>query len=218
MNAFKFNCPLCSQPLEAPGDMVGDIISCPNCGESIAVPPPPSVTKYPVIIHSSPRALIGRFIVDGVAWFVVLIALIVFSVKVSQTGYASAIVPAWITFVVLLSAITLIRLLLAYLRIKNTVYRVYPNKIEVSSYTFRFMGAYNNVANLAQLRQIQAASNGLLDMWFFGCGSVTLTVSGDDWDFVLSDIHDPVAIKQRIEGIAFGSESIAGAADPAPSP
>ncbi len=36
--AIKFNCPHCSQPLEAPEDMRGEYIPCPKCERLISIP------------------------------------------------------------------------------------------------------------------------------------------------------------------------------------
>jgi len=38
MTDFKFNCPQCQQPLEAPEIMIGTRINCPSCQTSITVP------------------------------------------------------------------------------------------------------------------------------------------------------------------------------------
>lgn len=35
MNTFTFNCQLCGQSLEAPEDMLGEVIDCPSCSEKI---------------------------------------------------------------------------------------------------------------------------------------------------------------------------------------
>ena len=37
MKYIKFICPMCSQPLEAPGEMAGDVINCPTCKETIEI-------------------------------------------------------------------------------------------------------------------------------------------------------------------------------------
>jgi len=38
MADMKFECPKCSQPLEAPEEMAGGVIACPACEGEIAVP------------------------------------------------------------------------------------------------------------------------------------------------------------------------------------
>ena len=38
MADMKFECPKCSQPLEAPEEMAGEVIECPSCGEQITIP------------------------------------------------------------------------------------------------------------------------------------------------------------------------------------
>jgi DNA-directed RNA polymerase subunit RPC12/RpoP len=48
---FKFNCPHCEQPLEAPEDMRGQVVSCPKCNGQIRVPgatPNPPLTPRPL--------------------------------------------------------------------------------------------------------------------------------------------------------------------------
>ena len=37
MSDYKFNCPHCRQSLEAPADMVGQLIDCPACNRTIEV-------------------------------------------------------------------------------------------------------------------------------------------------------------------------------------
>ena len=45
MADFKFNCPHCRQPLEAPDEMLGQIIDCPSCNRRIQLPrPQPNVS------------------------------------------------------------------------------------------------------------------------------------------------------------------------------
>jgi transcription elongation factor Elf1 len=38
MPDINFDCPHCSQNLEAPEDMAGDTLACPACGQDITVP------------------------------------------------------------------------------------------------------------------------------------------------------------------------------------
>lgn len=37
MSDFQFNCSSCGQSLEAPADMVGQLIDCPSCGDTVEV-------------------------------------------------------------------------------------------------------------------------------------------------------------------------------------
>ena len=37
MNDFSFRCPFCKQSIEAPLDMVGQLVDCPSCGKAIEV-------------------------------------------------------------------------------------------------------------------------------------------------------------------------------------
>ncbi len=41
MPDIKFYCRHCTQSIEAPGEMLGQLIDCPSCGASIEVRPPP---------------------------------------------------------------------------------------------------------------------------------------------------------------------------------
>ena len=45
MDDFSFNCPHCDQSLEAPEDMLGEMIECPSCGGSIQLPEPEPMQK-----------------------------------------------------------------------------------------------------------------------------------------------------------------------------
>jgi len=69
------------------------------------------------------------------------------------------------------------------------------------------MGAENNTVNLTQLRQIQCYRNSMLDVWFFACGWISITVSGDASDFKLSDIYQPEKVRRQIEEIVFGKNT-----------
>jgi len=112
--------------------------------------------------------------------------------------------------------IGLVRLWLDYLRIKHTEYRIYPNKIETTSYVFPFLGVYNNVANLSELRTIQASTNSIFDVRFFKCGYVTLIVSGDRTKFVVHNVYQPGRVRRQIEEIVFGKGSVEYGADLTP--
>ena len=50
----RFKCPHCGEALEAPGDMLGQLMDCPTCGETVEVqkapatlPPPPPAPHLP---------------------------------------------------------------------------------------------------------------------------------------------------------------------------
>lgn len=52
MSDLKFNCLHCNQPLEAPEDMLGQMIDCPACNGSITIPvsaPKPAARTPPVL-------------------------------------------------------------------------------------------------------------------------------------------------------------------------
>ena len=224
MSDMKFTCPKCKQSLEAPEEMLGQLIDCPSCGQTIEVPrrsptlnyprPKPqaqpirSSSKFPIIINASPRALYAIYVHTGIVLACgLLIASWLTSIFGSETSERGGIVFLW-TVYFLFTVGALLRLWLKYLRIINTKYLVYPNKIEASSYTFRFMGVHNNVVNLKQLRQIQASVNTYLDLWFFFCGHVSITVSGDITDFVLENVYRPGQIRRQIEEIVFGKDNV----------
>lgn len=42
-SGFKFDCPHCSQSLEATPELIGESLHCPNCGKGIRVPAPPQM-------------------------------------------------------------------------------------------------------------------------------------------------------------------------------
>jgi DNA-directed RNA polymerase subunit RPC12/RpoP len=48
MKDIKFKCEICGQPLEAPADMTGDVVECPNCKTAIMVsrPSPPTFEGF----------------------------------------------------------------------------------------------------------------------------------------------------------------------------
>jgi hypothetical protein len=163
--------------------------------------------KFPLIVRSSPRALVSLLIwrVIGLALALVVIALI------ATYGFAEQTSTPKTSFLIitlclwgLAFGVEAARAYLRFRRIANTVYRIFPNRIEASSFTFAFMGVQNRTAGLGQLRTIEAHSNSLLDVWFFNCGCVSLTVSGDESDFWLDNIHNPSEVRELISGVAFG--------------
>lgn len=221
MNEKLDTCPKCGEALDPQDGEAGSGRTCPHCEEVLPAPDPvapvdeaPATVahsgRYPIIIRSSPRALLARYIWKGLGWLVGLIAAGVLS-------YFAAMIPhelgrhiahwiIWGGFAILISR-TVYQFIRDYLRISHTVYRVFPDKIELTSYIFKFMGVFNNTVRLSQLRQIQAFSNSRLDVWFFKCGRIVLTVSGDDSDFAILNVHRPARIRRTIEAAAFGSAS-----------
>lgn len=205
MTDLTFNCPSCNQHLKAPSDMAGSVISCPSCAKNMKVP-----VRFPIIIRSSTNSLYAKYIWRAIGWiigFILVNTATWFLNTLHEPHVGKAIGFLWVIFV-LLFFFSLVRLWLDYRRIKNTEYRIFPNKIEMTSYLFRFLGVHNNVVNLAQLRQIQATSNSYLDLWFFKCGSVTLTVSGDVADFEVTNVYLPDQVRRQIEEIAFGETDV----------
>ena len=47
MSDMEFNCPHCNQTIEAPEDMLGQLIDCPACGGAIQLPPPEPPAEPP---------------------------------------------------------------------------------------------------------------------------------------------------------------------------
>ncbi len=45
MPDVKFNCEHCNQPLEAPRDMLGSIVDCPKCQQSVVIPETASIIE-----------------------------------------------------------------------------------------------------------------------------------------------------------------------------
>ena len=57
MTDISFNCPHCKQNLEAPGDMAGETLACPNCQKAIRIP-----TVAPITLSAPKGKLAGRLI------------------------------------------------------------------------------------------------------------------------------------------------------------
>jgi DNA-directed RNA polymerase subunit RPC12/RpoP len=54
---FEFSCPNCSQVLEAPADMAGEVVECPGCQQQMTVPQPPEA-EVPEAGAEKPAAVI----------------------------------------------------------------------------------------------------------------------------------------------------------------
>ena len=156
-----------------------------------------SQPNYPLIVKSSLSALWGKHLPRAIIWIIVFFI----SFIVPQSGMRVIWILLGVAFVYYLGAFCF-----DYRKIVNTTYKIYTNKVEESSYAFKFLGVQNNVVNLDQIRQIQGYSNTYFDIWFFKCGGVTLTVSGDIEDFEFKNLRDPVAVKNTLEQICFGEE------------
>jgi DNA-directed RNA polymerase subunit M/transcription elongation factor TFIIS len=55
---LTFNCPHCSQELEAPEDLLGQTIECPSCNESIRLPDPELkvTSKKKIVVRKRPTS------------------------------------------------------------------------------------------------------------------------------------------------------------------
>ena len=162
--------------------------------------------NWPVVIHSSPKALLSKYFGPSFIFLILLVITIIIKVDYK---------PFPVIVMLIMAAVYGIKIPLAYLRIKHTVYKIYQNKLESNSYLFKFMGVSNNVINLAQLRQIKAFSNSYFDVWFFNCGKVIITVSGDYPDFIMTNVYKPMVIKAYIEKCFFGETASSNQIDKA---
>jgi hypothetical protein len=69
MSDFKFNCPHCSQHLEAPEELLGQAIQCPSCNgpirlpepKRVEMPNPPTIPRNaPLVATPQPRPGVSR--------------------------------------------------------------------------------------------------------------------------------------------------------------
>lgn len=112
------------------------------------------------------------------------------------------------TFVLIITAIgtglTLAKAFFVWLRIRHTEYAVHPNQVQETSYLLKFLGARNNTVKLKEIKQLRCYSNGWLDVWFFNCGKIQMVTSGDQVDFIMENVHDPMKLKDQLELRLFG--------------
>jgi hypothetical protein len=135
---------------------------------------------------------------------VAVVALLLWTVPLAPVGPASVLAITLVVCPVVIGGLLCFR----YLRIKNTTYRLSPRKLECQSYSLKLFGVFNSVVNIAELREIHAYSNSYLDIWFFNCGGVVLTVSGDVPDFRIENVESPLSVKRQIEAICFGGDEV----------
>jgi len=215
MSDITLTCPNCNKTIDAPTEMAGQTGECPYCDQPIIIPGKPAAPvaqtsfsfndiEYPVIINSSPRAVFANITGLVVRWIALMIFTIISTVLLPWPWLGKVLCLGIIIF----APIDLIRILIKIKRLKQTEFRIYRNKIEASSYLFRFMGTSNNIISLNQIRQIRSNTNSLLDLWFFDCGSVTITVAGDLTDMKLTNLYQPGNTRVIIESIAFGEDSV----------
>ena len=153
---------------------------------------------FPIIVRSSPKALLSKYVPYTIVWIGLLFGL---SISPEEWEIPKGFVVAILLCVLLF---LMLKAFFQYLRINNTTYSIYPNQLQERSYLFKFLGIKNSTINLREMRQIQAFSNTFLDVLFFNCGGITLTVSGDLADFQLTNIHNPGRVKVILEEVCFG--------------
>ena len=195
----QFHCPQCSQLLSVDDDFPGMQVGCPACGQAVTAP-----AVFPITIFASPRALLAKYIRRGLTLVLLWVTWTFLSSFLITSGVELTLVSGAFIIPTVITLIASVTITIDYLRIRHTRYMIHRNKIETSSYLFSWLGIASNTINLTQLRQIQAFNNSYLDLWFFHCGSVLMTVSGDIADLHLTNIHYPTRVKQLIEHIAFG--------------
>ena len=154
----------------------------------------------PLIIRSSPRALLGRFAVPSISLLVTfLIGIYLLLQEHTANGGKFLLVSAFLATMVATT-----RLLMAWLRIRHTDYAVYPNQVQESSYLLKMLGARNNTVRLNEIKQLHCYSNGWLDVWFSNCGKIQMVTSGDQVDFIMENVFDPMKLKDQRELRLFG--------------
>ena len=154
----------------------------------------------PLVIRSSPRALLGRFVIP--AALLIISSLVGFYLLMqehtSSGGKFVLVIAALATLVVAFRAF------IAWLRIRHTQYAVHPNQVQESSYLLKVLGARNNTVKLNEIKQVRCYSNGWLDVWFFNCGKIQMVTSGDQVDFIMENVYDPMMLKDQLELRLFG--------------
>jgi hypothetical protein len=155
---------------------------------------PQKSTDEPLaVFKSSPRSLFARYII------VAPVMIILFLV--------SLFLPILLLITIPLLLIVFGKLIWDYQVAINTKYYLYKTHLKSESYAFRIFGVHSNTVNMSYLKQIQSFSNSLLDMWFFKCGKVIITVAGDYTDFAIENIEHPEIVRSTIERIMFGVSS-----------
>jgi uncharacterized membrane protein YdbT with pleckstrin-like domain len=181
------------------------LAECSNCHKNFEAK---ERIVFPVVVKSTPRALLSKIFFPAVLSAMFPVACwIIFSLTGGAVAGLYALAVSLVIVIVLLAFGSLF-IVPQYFRLKNTTYTISESKIQVSSYgMFKFLGTCNNTVSLKQLRQIQAFSNSWLDILFFHCGEIILTVSGDQSDFRVENISNVGRVKNIIETIAFGQSS-----------
>ncbi len=111
----------------------------------------------------------------------------------------------FVLVIVLLAALVISgRALIAWLRIHHTEYAVHPNQVQESSYLIKVLGARNNTVKLNEIKQLRCYSNSWLDVWIFNCGKIQMVTSGDQVDFIMENVYDPMKLKDELELRLFG--------------
>ena len=84
MPSIKFNCPRCTQSIEAPSDLCGQTIECPTCQVHLCVPQPTSSEKR-LTLPTKPRSAKVWSTLRSY-WGLILALLVVLSMGLSSLG------------------------------------------------------------------------------------------------------------------------------------
>ena len=131
---------------------------------------------------------------------ILLVGLALYLRTAASVGFANLLLAGG----GLIGAMTMLKAVFGWIRIRNTEYAIYRQQLQESSYLFKFLGAKNNTVKLNEVKQIRCYSNGWLDVWFFNCGKIQIVTSGDNVDFIMENVYDPMEVKDRLEEQIFG--------------
>jgi hypothetical protein len=198
-------CPHCQKSCDKSASELGKSTECAGCGREFEVK---ERLAFPIVVRSTPRVLLARIFFPAILSVALpVICFIAAALIGGLTVGLFALATSLVIAVVLMTGYSCF-LIPQYFRLKNTTYVISESKIQVTSYgMLKFLGTCNNTVSLKQLRQVQAFSNSWLDVLFFGCGEIVLTVSGDQTDFRIENIRDVGKVKNIVETIAFGQSS-----------
>lgn len=213
---MQTKCDDCEAVLSVEGQHVGKKLKCPNCksvfvaskyeeeiieisaNSIVELSSSPASVANPkqekLSLKASTRSVYADLVNIGV------VITIVNCVLIFTVGFSPFLLFITIMFVVILGW----KAMWKYLRSKNTTYTITPDRIHMESYAFKFLGCEDYTINGKEIKQISVYSSSYWDLWFFNCGRVVITVSGDNQDFALTNVHYPGNLKNQIERICLG--------------